>query len=55
MSFGFWLKGPFAFEEPFLRIELGSGSYAAYHRRVPKIVPFITPGERASRRPRANQ
>ena len=27
MSFGFWLKGPF--EEPFLRIELGSGSYAA--------------------------
>ena len=53
MSFGFWLKG--SFEEQFLRIELGSGSYAAYYRRVPMIVPFITPGERASRRPRANQ
>ena len=53
MSFGFWLKG--CFEEQFLRIELGSESYAAYCRRVPMLVPFITSGERSSRRPRANQ
>jgi protein-S-isoprenylcysteine O-methyltransferase Ste14 len=47
--------GKARFEEQFLRIELGSESYAAYCRRVPMLVPFITPGERASRRPRANQ
>ena len=53
MIFGFWLKG--RSEEQFLRIELGPESYAAYCRRVPMIVPFITPGERSSRRPHANQ
>jgi protein-S-isoprenylcysteine O-methyltransferase Ste14 len=53
MIFGFWQKAHS--EEQFLRIELGPESYRAYCRRVPMIVPFITPGERASRRPRANQ
>jgi protein-S-isoprenylcysteine O-methyltransferase Ste14 len=53
MIFGFWLKAHS--EEQFLRIELGRVSYRAYCRRVPMIVPFTTPGERASRRPRANQ
>ena len=53
MIFGFWLKA--RSEEQFLRIELGPEFYRAYCRRVPMIVPFITPGERASRRPRANQ
>jgi protein-S-isoprenylcysteine O-methyltransferase Ste14 len=48
-----WLKA--RSEEQFLRIELGPEFYRAYCRRVPMIVPFITPGERASRRPRANQ
>jgi protein-S-isoprenylcysteine O-methyltransferase Ste14 len=53
MIFGFWLKA--RSEQQFLRIELGPEFYRAYCRRVPMIVPFITPGERASRRPRANQ
>ena len=53
MIFGFWLKA--YSEEQFLRIELGPESYAAYCRRVPMIVLFIPPGERPSRRPRANQ
>ena len=50
--FGFWLKG--RSEEQFLRIELGPESYAAT-AVAPMIVPFITPGERSSRRPHANQ
>jgi protein-S-isoprenylcysteine O-methyltransferase Ste14 len=49
MIFGFWLKA--RSEQQFLRIELGP----EFCGRVPMIVPFITPGERASRRPRANQ
>ena len=53
MSFGFWLKA--RFEEQFLRIELGSESYAAYCRRIANARPLHNPGERASRRPRANQ
>jgi protein-S-isoprenylcysteine O-methyltransferase Ste14 len=53
MIFGFWLKA--YSEEQFLRIELGPESYRAYCRRVPMLVPFITPGERSRRRPRANQ
>ena len=53
MIFGFWLKA--RFEEQFLRIELGPESYPSYCRRVPMLVPFITAGERSSRRPRANQ
>ncbi len=49
MSFGFWLKA--RFEEQFLKTELGPESYRAYCRRVPMLVPFITPGERSNRRP----
>ena len=53
MSFGFWLKAPLrgAVSED----RTWSGVLPAYCRRVPMIVPFITPGERSSRRPRANQ
>jgi len=41
ISFGMWQKG--RMEEVFLSKELGEDAYGAYCRRVPMIVPFLSP------------
>lgn len=41
ISLGMWQKG--RMEEVFLSKELGEDSYGAYCRRVPMIIPFLSP------------
>jgi protein-S-isoprenylcysteine O-methyltransferase Ste14 len=41
ISFGMWQKG--RMEEVFLSKELGENAYGAYCRRVPMIIPFLSP------------
>ena len=42
ISLGMWQKG--RMEEVFLSKELGEDAYCAYCRRVPMIIPFLSPG-----------
>jgi len=44
IAFGLWLKA--RVEERFLSEELGAGTYEAYRRRVPMLIPFARPGAR---------
>jgi len=41
ISLGMWQKG--RMEEVFLSKELGEDAYGAYCRRVPMIIPFLSP------------
>jgi protein-S-isoprenylcysteine O-methyltransferase Ste14 len=41
IAFGLWLKA--RVEERFLSEELGAGTYDAYRRRVPMLIPFARP------------
>jgi protein-S-isoprenylcysteine O-methyltransferase Ste14 len=40
VALGLWLKA--SIEERFLAVELQPDAYAAYRRRVPMFVPFLT-------------
>jgi hypothetical protein len=54
-SYELWLLAEGALRGAVSEDRTWFGVLRGYYRRVPKIVPFITPGERASRRPRVNQ
>lgn len=43
VTLGLWLKA--RAEERFLAAELDPGAYAAYRRRVPMLVPFLSSGD----------